>query len=129
NNIFYKTMNLSISYKGSYEELLEYLNKIRNSPKKFLITNFTINREDKEILVGEIGLKVYSMENIFDEKDNISVMNAALNPDRKSPFDSLQEFDDNKDENIEDGLDNIINKEAYTDEDTINFDNYKTNNT
>lgn len=129
NNIFYKTMNLSISYKGSYEELLEYLNKIRNSPKKFLITNFTINREDKEILVGEIGLKVYSMENIFDEKDNISVMNAALNPDRKSPFDSLQEFDDNKDENIEDGLDNIINKEVYTDEDTINFDNYKTNNT
>lgn len=128
NNMFYKTMNLSISYKGSYEELLECLNKIRNSSKKFLITNLTINREDKEILIGEIGLKVYSIENIFDEKDNISVMNEDLNPDRKSPFDSLQEFDDNKDENIEDGLDNIINKEAYTDEDTINFDNYKTNN-
>lgn len=129
NNISIRAMNLSISYRGSYEELLECLNKIKNSPKKFLITNLIIDREDKYILMGEIQLKVYSIENIFDEKDNISVMNATLNSDRKSPFESLQEFDDNKDENIEDGLDNIINKEVHTDEDTITFDNDKTNNT
>lgn len=122
NGISIKSMDLSISYQGTYEELLHSLNKIINSPKKILINSLVVDRESDNVLIGEIELKVYSLEGILNEAKLGRRMTLILNPERKDPFLSFYEDSEENKEKYEDELQNSANeKEIHEDEMPTDF--------
>lgn len=108
NGVSINTMNISILFKGNYEYIIECLKKIKSNPKKILITNIIINSENDDILTGEIGLKLYSLENILNVKENTVSMNSNLNSERKNPFSPIKKNDEGMEILVED---NLINSE------------------
>jgi len=88
NGIKLKTMDFSIPYEGSYDELVSLLASIRTSPRKLVIKSLTMDKKDTNLLIGEISLKVYSLESVIDNNENIVFMPETLNSSKENPFDS-----------------------------------------
>ncbi|NLW40603.1 MAG: hypothetical protein GXY96_06730, partial [Tissierellia bacterium] len=55
-------MTVSVPYTGSYDGILDLINRLKNSPRKILIDNITVDKGQDENLNGNIVLKVYSLE-------------------------------------------------------------------
>lgn len=98
NGIKLRTMDFSIPYEGSYDELVSLLASIRTSPRKLVIKSLTMDKKDIGLLIGEISLKVHSLESIIDNNENIVYMPETLNSSKENPFDSPIDVN----ENIED---------------------------
>lgn len=127
NGIKLKAMDFSIPYEGSYDELVSLLASIRTSPRKLVIKSLTMDKKDANLLVGEISLKVYSLESVVDNNENIVLMPETLNSSKKNPFDfptdvnkNIEDNDTYVDENIgDDGTyvdENIEDDGTYVDE-------------
>jgi len=95
------TMDISIPYKGKYEDLLKLMNKIEKSPRKLLITSLIID-QDEENLIGELRLKAYSSETIFEKDEDFVAIDTVLNTEKENPFKPFVEYEEVKDEDIVD---------------------------
>lgn len=90
------TMDISIPYKGKYGDLLKLMNKIEKSPRKLLITNLIID-QDEENLIGELRLKAYSSETIFEKDEDFVAIDTVLNTEKENPFKPFVEYEEVKD--------------------------------
>lgn len=86
NQLPLKSMDISIEYECKYDELVDFISKVRKSPGKILIYNIDINKEDNKIVKGQIGLRAYSIEGIFTENETIVDIKTKINEKRKNPF-------------------------------------------
>lgn len=86
NQLPLKSMDISIEYECKYDELVDFISKVRKSPGKILIYNIDINKEDNKKVKGQIGLRAYSIEGIFTENETIVDIKTKINEKRKNPF-------------------------------------------
>ncbi len=96
-----KTMNITLPYQGNYDELIEFLSKVRTSPRKFLITDLTIDNSDNKDLLGQIGIKVYSLEGIMEEEGSIVAIDTIINTEKQNPFAPFEEYEEVEDDALE----------------------------
>lgn len=64
-----KKMDISLSYEGSYMGVMTMMKSLKASPRKILVDNVSMDRQDGGSLVGNIGLKIYGLDEIIDEDD------------------------------------------------------------
>lgn len=63
-----KAMDITIPYRGTYNELIKIVENIATGPKKVLITDLTMDKEE-EVLRGSMILKIYSIESLLDSEE------------------------------------------------------------
>lgn len=68
NNINVENMSVTISFKGSYADLMSFIKEIEAYEKKILIKSINISEEEKYSLKGNIVLEFYSIPK-FHEQD------------------------------------------------------------
>lgn len=93
NNHEVQYTTISIPFRGLYEDLLNLINHINTGSLKVIIDSLSLRDLNQDSMEGEIKLKVYTLENIFDLPTN------KLNL-RPRNDENLGELDDN----IEDDL-------------------------
>lgn len=96
-------IRLSIPYKGSYEGILEIINNISIYPKKILVDNLIMDRDESGLLSGMITLSLYSLNDYtqtFKEENNLE-LNIA---EKSNPFQSFGDYID---------VDYTLDEEAY----------------
>lgn len=68
NNLLLKTMEVSIPYRASYEGILEVIKNVALSPKKIIMIDITIDK-DEDLLVGDMLLKIYSIDELANPEE------------------------------------------------------------
>lgn len=86
NQLPLKYMDIIIEYEGKYDELMNFLSKIKKAPGKFLIRSIDINKDNNGLVKGQIGLRAYSIEGIFPENETRIDIKTKINEKRKNPF-------------------------------------------
>lgn len=86
NQLPLKYMDIIIEYEGKYDELMNFLSKIKKAPGKFLIRSIDINKDNNGLVKGQIGLRAYSIEGIFPENETRIDIKTKINGKRKNPF-------------------------------------------
>ncbi len=88
------SMNIVLPYKGSYDGLVSIIEAINSSPKKMLISNLIMDKNVDGKLVGNISLKVYSLEGLADKKEDTSYIGRIIKTDKSDPFMAYEEYDE-----------------------------------
>ena len=100
-----KTMDITIPYRGSYNGLIETIKGIDSSPKKILISDLIMDKDRNGELVGNMSLKIYSLEGIAEiEDDSTYYIDIVSDSDKTSPFKPFDEYKEDvalEDENLE----------------------------
>ena len=114
-----KTMDVTLPYEGNYEELLDFLSKVRTSPRKFLITSLTMDNNDSHGILGQIGVKVYSLEGIFEEEGDVVSIDTIINTEKQNPFAPFDEYEEKEEgekviEGLEDNTDSQYTSNGYS---------------
>ena len=114
-----KTMDVTLPYEGNYEELLDFLSKVRTSPRKFLITSLTMDNNDSHGILGQIGVKVYSLEGIFEEEGDVVSIDTIINTEKQNPFAPFDEYEEKEEgekviEGLEDNTDSQYASNGYS---------------
>lgn len=70
NNHEVQYTTISIPFRGLYEDLLNLINHINTGSLKVIIDSLSLSDLNQDSMEGEIKLKVYTLENIFDLPTN-----------------------------------------------------------
>lgn len=120
-----KTMDISIPYRASYEDLLETMKNVDLSSKKIIMTDITIDK-DGEYLVGNMILKVYSIEGLSNsQEEEFSTLPLEENK-KETPFEPYSGYSKQK-LDLETTLDLENSQEVISDL-RYDFVSKKTNN-
>ena len=84
-------MTVSVPYTGSYDGIIDLINRLKNSPRKILIDNITVDKGQDENLNGNIVLKVYSLEGIVESDEKVVHIEVAEGT-KDNPFSSFEGF-------------------------------------
>lgn len=115
-----KNMDISLPYGGKYEGIIDVLNSIKNSPRKILVESLTMDRNSSNMLMGNIALKVYSLDGIAESDKNIVYIDTVTEASKDSPF---SPFSDYADSTITDEENEIINEVSpYIEKTLIDFE-------
>lgn len=90
-----KNMGISIPYSGSYEGVINVINRLKESPRKILLSNISMDRDADKNLQGIMALRIYSLEGIEDI-DNKVVHIEVPEGTKDSPFSSYDDFNKNE---------------------------------
>ena len=99
-DLMVKTMNINIPYRGGYNTLVGTIEEMVSSPKKILISNLIMDKDKDNQLAGNISLKIYSLEGIAEEEENLIYIDDVASSDKLSPFKPFEEYKEINDENI-----------------------------
>lgn len=94
------TMDIYIPYNANYQGLIETIKNITTSPKKLLITDLTMDKADEEVLAGNIGVKIYSLEGIYDFDKETAYIDTISNSDKTNPFLPFDYYDEAMEEDL-----------------------------
>lgn len=86
-----KNMDVFIPYNGGYEGLLGIINSIRRSPRKILVDNLSMDRDQEGELNGIMSLKFYSLEGIAETDSDVYYIDTTRYGNKETPF---SEYDD-----------------------------------
>lgn len=114
-----KAMDITLPYEGSYDELIDFLGKVRTSPRKFLITDLTMDNNYNQVILGQIGIKVYSLEGIIEEEGLVVSIDTIINTEKQNPFAPFDEYDNKEDakgsmEDLEDNIDSQYTSDGFS---------------
>lgn len=107
------TMDITIPYEGNYDELLYFLTKINTSPRKLLISHLAMESGADNNLLGQIGIKVYSLEGILEDDDFTFAMDTILNTEKQNPFIPFDDYVEESENVIQNDIQE--NDEYYVD--------------
>lgn len=96
-----RAMDINIPYKGTYDGLAETVKSIVSSPKKILIQDLIIDRDKDGQLVGDLSLKVYSLEGILELEEDLAHIDTIISNDKSNPFSSFDDYKEDKEEETE----------------------------
>ncbi len=104
-----KTMDITLPYEGKYDELIDFLSKLRTSPRKLLVTNLIMDYNDKnDSILGQIRIKVHSLEGIFDDEGDVVAIDTVINIEKQNPFAPFEEYAEKvEDESLDNNTNNI----------------------
>lgn len=97
-------MDIVIPYEGNYEGLISILEKLKTSPKKFVVDKLLMNGKQKDMVEGNIALKAYSLGKMpYD--DSVVCIDSSLDDDldidKENPFEPFESYETN---NLEESL-------------------------
>lgn len=87
-----KNMEISLPYGGSYEGIIDVLNSLKNSPRKILVDSLTMDRNASNMLMGNISLKVYSLDGIADSEENVVYIDTDKDVLKETPFSAFSDY-------------------------------------
>jgi len=89
-----KRMNISVPYSGSYEETMEVVKALGESPRRIVIDNLSMDRENDLNLSGNMTLKIYSLEGIAVTDPEVIPVNTITGSGEGSLFASYEGYDE-----------------------------------
>lgn len=85
-------MNVSIPYSGSYEGVLDVVDSIKKSPRRILVDNLSMERQESNSLNGNMNLKIYSLEGILENDRDVIFIDKSSIGTKISPFAEYDEY-------------------------------------
>lgn len=89
-----KKMNISVPYSGSYEGTMEVVKALGESPRRIVIDNLSMDRENDSNLSGNMTLKIYSLEGIAVTDPEVIPVNTVTGSGEGSLFASYEGYDE-----------------------------------
>lgn len=87
-----RNMQVSIPFDGSYGGIVDVLNSINYSPKRILVDNLSMNRNDASALSGDMSLKIYSLEGIAETDPNVIYIEPVDDTVVGIPFEAYDDY-------------------------------------
>ncbi len=91
---------IALAYRGSFSELEEFIALVKSSPKKFIIEQLSLNKEDGDRLNGELTLSAIAYEKADSIEDGYFNGSHYKNMNKADPF---KAFDGYVEVPVEDG--------------------------
>ncbi|NLY47080.1 MAG: LysM peptidoglycan-binding domain-containing protein [Tissierella sp.] len=85
-------MDVNIPLSGSYDGILDIVRAIENSPRKILVHSLNLGNENNDQLVGNMNLKIYSLEGFAKAEKDVIPIDIADTGDVKTPFTPYSDF-------------------------------------
>lgn len=85
-------MDVNIPLSGSYDGILDIVRAIENSPRKILVHSLNLGNENNDQLVGNMNLKIYSLEGLAKAEKDVIPIDIADTGDVKTPFTPYSDF-------------------------------------
>ena len=128
------TMDVYIPYRANYEGLVNTIKAITLSPKKLLIRDLIMDKNEGEILSGNISLRIYGLDGIDEEYNELSHIATISNSEKANPFLPFDHYSSSEEENIstessedgvelDDGIEGNLVEEKYNREILEDFEN------
>ncbi len=89
-----QNMSITVPYTGSYEGTIEVVKALGESPRRIVVDNLFMNRENDANLSGSMALKIYSLEGIAETDPEVILVNVADGSSEGSLFASYDGYDD-----------------------------------
>ncbi len=89
-----KRMNISVPYSGSYDGTMEVVKALGESPRRIVIDNLSMDRENDSNLSGNMTLKIYSLEGIAVTDPEVIPVNTVTGSGEGSLFASYEGYDE-----------------------------------
>ncbi|WP_312702224.1 LysM domain-containing protein [Sedimentibacter sp.] len=89
-----KKMNISVPYSGSYDGTMEVVKALGESPRRIVIDNLSMDRENDSNLSGNMTLKIYSLEGIAVTDPEVIPVNTVTGSGEGSLFASYEGYDE-----------------------------------
>ncbi len=113
-------ISTSIPFNGSYDNLLEFLKRVRKNKKKIIIKDINVINNAENLISGSLVLDFYSVPPLGTRKVNDGVINGefSLKQDPFKPFEGyIDEFINNQDDdnfvyNNDDKMDLSVSKDS-----------------
>ncbi len=81
-----KAMDISLSYECKYEELIDFLGKVRTNPGKLFIVSLSVDSNNNNGVIGAINFRAYKLVASIPREENIIDIPDVLNNEKINPF-------------------------------------------
>ncbi|MFA7412201.1 MAG: hypothetical protein WCZ27_08140, partial [Tissierellaceae bacterium] len=72
-----KNMGISIPYSGSYMGIIDVINRLKESPRRILVDNITMDLGSDGDLNGSMALRIYSLDGIAEADERVIYIDVA----------------------------------------------------
>ena len=86
------SLSVSLPYRGTYKDLNDFLKKLRDNPKKLLVSQLSMAKDVDDLLSGQINLEVFSNGSQSGAKDTFYYNNSYEPIINDNPFESFGGF-------------------------------------
>ena len=87
-----KLSGVALAYRGSYSDLENLLSQLRNSPKKLLIEQLSLDREDQDTINGQLSLNSIALSGNAAIKDGYFYTNGYSAQGKADPFEAFNGY-------------------------------------
>lgn len=96
-----KRMDISISYEGTYDAIMEVIKALKSSPRKIVVDTVSMDSQPEGLLEGSIALKVYGLDDMVDEDGDVIVIQKGKRDSIKTPFSVYESYDDGREDQLD----------------------------
>lgn len=79
-------MGMNLPFKGTYKDLESFISQLRANPRKLLLDQITLFKQEKDSISGQLGLQAYSYGNEMGAQDGYFYTNAYTASSKINPF-------------------------------------------
>lgn len=83
-------MSISIPFTGAYDGIMNIIRAMNNSPRRIALDRISMD-QNGDLLVGNMDLKIYSLEGIVETDPDIIYIDQESNDDISTPFSPYNE--------------------------------------
>lgn len=87
-----KLAGVSIAYRGSFSQLEDMLSQFRSNPKKLLVKQLSLDREDADTLNGQLSLNSIALNSGVALKDGYFYTNGYSTEGKTNPFEAFKGY-------------------------------------
>jgi len=95
-----RNMAIFLPYTGSYSGIIDVINRLKDSPRKILVDNISMDLDSNGSLNGNMALKIYSLEGIAEADERVIYIDTAQ-ATKDSPFAPVALMDLEDEEDLE----------------------------
>ena len=85
-------LDIFLPFRGSFIDLELFLSELSNSPKRFLINQLSLTKENNNMLSGQISMSSFTYEGEKATKDGYFYVNAYNSPSKVNPFTAFEGY-------------------------------------
>lgn len=81
-----KLNTAELSFKGGYQTLTDFLEKLSVYKKRILVDRIAVDRDSDDLLTGTVFMKMYSLEDVVEETESLFVWKRDSDYFASNPF-------------------------------------------
>ncbi len=101
NGIETRYLGITIPFEGSYGDLGTFLSHIRTSPKRFLVNQISLSKNNDGTINGQISLNTYSYDEIIENSPDSSYKAEVQKVIKEDPFKPYDGYKEKSEEDID----------------------------